>query len=467
MLNRENTVAAATVAGSVVAGWVVGTHGSWGWTATWVAGTALWCVRPPSARITAVAIALLTLATGLAAVVETGALGTTVYSVISALLVASAVAVCAGTTAALRQRGAHRRLGWELARAVEEREMARVDEAVTAERAVMAGEIHDRLGHRLTLIAVQLGRLTLDDSIPAPARAAVERIRAEAATAAEELGETVGLLTTGDLALVPAGRTLTQVVDGARGSLEIEADVPADLQERLGPHSRAALERVLTEALTNAAKHAPGRAVRISLGADDGIAELAVRNDGVEFSERPEPAARRTGAGHGLESSRLRLAMLGGDLRAGGAGEFVLRARVPLDATPTTGEPAHVAAVELDSGRAARRSVRVAWLVPVALAVPAAVFAVGYFAFATVAAVLSPADYGRLEIGMPESDAAAVLPAVVMLDEPNDVLAIPPAAECRYYESEVSLFERRDVYRVCFTDGVVSRLDVIPADAPS
>lgn len=456
---------------SVVGGCLAGAQVPWAWGATWVVGMTLWCLRPPPVRTTVVSVALFTLATGVAAALDTRGLGTTVYAVVSALLVAASVAVCAGAAAALRQRAAHRRLGWELARAVEERERARVDEAVTAERAVMAGEIHDQLGHRLTLMAVQLGRLTLDEAIPSHAREAIGRIRAEAAAAAEELGETVGLLRAGrPVDLSPADRTLTQALDGARGSLEITADLPADLQERLGPHSHAAFERVLTEALTNAAKHAPGQPVRVTGAVDDGVAVLTVRNflTPAPSWERGAGAGPPAGARHGLESLRLRLAMLGGELESTeGRGEHVLRARVPLDATPTAAtQPAAVTAVERDSGRAARRTLRLAWLVPVALAVPAAVFAVGYFVFAGLASVLPPDGFARLDVGMPQRTAADLLPATVMLDEPNDVLPAPAGAACRYYESEVSFFEPEDVYRVCFTGGVVSHLDVIPAERP-
>jgi hypothetical protein len=95
--------------------------------------------------------------------------------------------------------------------------------------------------------------------------------------------------------------------------------------------------------------------------------------------------------------------------------------------------------------------------------VPAALVAVGYFAYSGVAAVLPPQTYAELGVGMKEHAAEAILPAIEMLDAPDDELPVPPRATCRYYESARSFFEREDVYRVCFTDGAVSHLETIPA----
>ncbi|WP_309134522.1 histidine kinase [Cellulomonas sp.] len=458
---RERTFA---VVGALVGGVMIGAQGTWGWVAVWLVAMGVWCVRPPSSRTTVIAIAVLVLSTAVAGAVDTpGRLSSAVYAVVSALLLAAIVAVCAGAVAALRQRAVHRRLGWELARVVEERERARVDEAVTSERAVMAGEIHDRLGHRLTHIAVQLGRLTLDDDVPGATRAALERVREEAAVAADELGETVTLLKAGRSPdLDPAERSLEQVVDGARVSLDVELEIDDGLESRLGPHAHAALARVLGEALTNAAKHAPGQPVEVTGRVVGALAQLTVRNPTAGPTVTP-------GSGHGLESLRLRLAMLGGTLEVtasdvAGRGGFVLRAQVPLDATPAAVPiPTPVGAAELDQTRRTRRLSRLAWLVPLALAVPAAVFAVGYYLFAAVASVLPPERYAALEVGMTQREADALLPVVEMLDEPSEVLPVPAGATCEFYESVASLFDREDVYRVCFTEGVLSRLDTIPS----
>lgn len=55
-----------------------------------------------------------------------------------------------------------------------------------------------------------------------------------------------------------------------------------------------------------------------------------------------------------------------------------------------------------------------------------------------------------------------------MLDAPADSPPPPPlGGDCRYYEAEVSFFDRRDVHRICFTNGRVVAADVIPPRPPA
>lgn len=457
---------AAAVAGAS-GGWLIGAGGTWGAVLVGVAGLAVWALRRPPVRESVVAVTLLVVAAALSGAVGAARpVGGAVVGAVSALVVTAGASLCGGVVAALRQRAAYRRLGWELARVLEEQERSRTQEILTAERVAMAGEIHDRLGHRLTLIAVRLGRLSLDETVPPDARDAVERIRAEAAAAAAELGETVTLLKAGrGTELAPAARSLRQVVDGVDGSLEVRADVPDGVEDRLSPHARAAFERVLTEALTNAAKHAPGRTVTVTADVEGGVARLSVRN--AVLGPPAEPRTRPASSGHGLTSLRARLEMLGGELRVRRDGEFVLEARVPLDATPTAPTaplaPAGVDATERDAGARTRDASRRAWRAPAALAAAAALFAVGYFTFVTVASVLPVERFEQLRVGMEQREAADLLPSTEMLEPPRDDSAEPSGASCRYFEASVSPFRRDDVHRVCFTDGIVSHLDVIPA----
>lgn len=464
--NGSWPLVAAAVAGAT-GGWLIGAGGAWGALLVGVAGLAVWVLRRPPARESVVAVTLLVVAAALSGAVGAARpVGGAVVGAVSALVVTAGATLCGGVVAALRHRAAHRRLGWELARVLEEQERSRTQEILTAERVAMAGEIHDRLGHRLTLIAVRLGRLSLDETVPADARDAVERIRAEAAAAAAELGETVTLLKSGRGAeLTPAVRSLRQVVEGVDGSLEVTADLPDGFEDRMSPHARAAFERVLTEALTNAAKHAPGQPVTVAADVDGDVARLVVRNAVVA-----PPAGSQTPAassGHGLTSLRLRLELLGGDLRVRREGELMLDAQVPLDAAPTVPTvlpaPTAVDVAERDVGARARDASRRAWRAPAALAAAAALFAVGYFAFVTVASVLPVERYEELQVGTTQLGAEELLPATEMLEPPRDELPEPSGASCRYFEASVSPFRRDDVHRVCFTDGIVSHLDVIPA----
>src|SRR5699024_7820453 len=138
----------------------------------------------------------------------------------------------------------------------------------------------DNLGHRLTLVSVQLGRLSLDPALPEASRAAVEEARLGVAEAAAELGETVQLLTAGHpSSRVPADRSLSAVVATARSAgMTVESDLAAQLDRDLSTHAHAALARVLSEALANAARHAPGEVVRVRGEVAGGRAVLTVAN---------------------------------------------------------------------------------------------------------------------------------------------------------------------------------------------
>ncbi|MEU4515272.1 histidine kinase [Nonomuraea wenchangensis] len=171
------------------------------------------------------------------------------------------------------------------------------------ERARIARDMHDSLGHDLALIAVRAAGLELAPGLdPAQARAAGE-LREAAADATERLRQIIGLLREdADAApLAPVDEDVTELVRRARDSgMTIDLDVAA------GP-APALAGAVVQEGLTNAAKHAPGAAVRISVGPR----RVSVRNG----PARGRPVARRGGMGLAGLAERARLA--GGTLTAG------------------------------------------------------------------------------------------------------------------------------------------------------
>ncbi|MGW5161993.1 sensor histidine kinase [Nonomuraea wenchangensis] len=171
------------------------------------------------------------------------------------------------------------------------------------ERARIAREMHDSLGHDLALIAVRAAGLELAPGLdPAQARAAGE-LREAAGDATERLRQIIGLLREdADAApLAPVDEDVTELARRTRDSgMTIDLDVAA------GPPPPLA-GAVVQEGLTNAAKHAPGAAVRISVGPR----RVSVRNG----PARGRPVARRGGMGLAGLAERARLA--GGTLTAG------------------------------------------------------------------------------------------------------------------------------------------------------
>lgn len=374
--------------------------------------------------------------------------------------------------AAVRGRRSYLQRGWDLAIAEAREQDARVSEAVTRERDAMASEIHDGLGHRITLIAVQAARLSLDDTLTTGARAELESIRANAAAASDEVGETVRLLgeRTAGLTASLSGLDIGDVIERARASgLQVHSTIEAGVETGISDYARSALLRALQEALTNAGKHAREAEVTVGADTDGEWLELSVSNPLPEANP-PSAATQATTAvsGNGLIALRHRVEILGGELRIDQEAGFALTVRLPRQAVPSQ-SPAPslshreqaIMAEGTDSGSRRRRAAQSAWLLPTALLAVALLAAVGYFTYANLASVLPAEKFAAIEIGDSREQAEDILPPMEMLDAPRAALPVSGGATCKYYEASISFFERDDVYRICFVDNRVTSTDTI------
>jgi len=207
--------------------------------------------------------------------------------------------------------------------------------AVVAERARMARDLHDVIAGQLSAIALQSeAALTMVDADPAVLRRVLTSVRENSVASLAEMRTMIGLLRSPgpdpDPRTAPA--TLTQLhglLDSARAS-GLRVDITDDRGDATGPGGSVAAAvdlaayRIVQESLTNAAKHAPGSAVRLALYEDDGELVIEVANDLV----RGAPGG--AGTGTGLLSLRERAHAAGGRLEAGpdGAG-WRVRAVLP------------------------------------------------------------------------------------------------------------------------------------------
>jgi signal transduction histidine kinase len=209
--------------------------------------------------------------------------------------------------------------------------------AVTEERRRIAREMHDVVGHSVSMMVVQAGgaRRILERD-PARAIAAAELIEQTGREALAEMRSLLGVLHADDqggpeYAPQPSLRELEALVERARA-----AGVPVDLtvdgaQRELPAGLDLAAYRVVQEALTNVVKHG-GRApteVRVHYRADAVEVRIADRGDGaVEL--------RLDGGGHGLVGMTERVRMYGGKLHAGRrpGGGFEVHAVLPLEDEP-------------------------------------------------------------------------------------------------------------------------------------
>jgi len=219
--------------------------------------------------------------------------------------------------------------------------------AVVAERERIARDLHDLLGHTLTLVAVKAdlaGRLI--DADPARARAEIEDIHR---TAREALAD-VRAAVTGMRSTRLASELAT-----ARGALD-SAGIALTLHgppQPLPPQVETTLAFVLREGVTNVVRHALAQHCRVDFGHHAGAVTLTIQDSRLAADAalalqaqgpalalalalaqaQPQPQPQPPPEGHGISGMRQRLAALGGTLTLCITPEgSTLQAWVPLPA---------------------------------------------------------------------------------------------------------------------------------------
>ena len=229
--------------------------------------------------------------------------------------------------------------GCELWRARQERRaQARAAAAETErrqageERLRIARELHDVLGHHVSLINVQAGvALYLLDDDPQQARRALSTIKAASGDLLREMRSTLGVLRGIDeeppRAPTAGLAALDRLVaDNAAAGLPVETEVDApDLPAGVD----LAAYRIVQEALTNVRKHAGASLATVRVWREGRVLRIVVEDDG---RGAPVPAdARRAGAG--LVGMRERATALGGivEYGTGPRGGFRVEAEIPVE----------------------------------------------------------------------------------------------------------------------------------------
>jgi signal transduction histidine kinase len=201
--------------------------------------------------------------------------------------------------------------------------------AVVQERNRLAREMHDTLGHRLTVASVQLeGAQRLCSTDPARAQEIVGTVREQVREALAELRSAVATLRApieADLQLRSSLQRLIANFEDATG-LIVHQVLPDEMPQLPDAH-RLAIYRTAQEALTNVQKHAQAKRVWLMLTTQDHAVTLLVGDDGQGVSLRKEQT------GFGLRGMRERAAQLGGEMhvepRAGGGTQVSFRLPLP------------------------------------------------------------------------------------------------------------------------------------------
>ncbi|MFD4719750.1 sensor histidine kinase [Streptomyces sp. NPDC058423] len=213
-------------------------------------------------------------------------------------------------------------------------------EAIIAERARMARELHDMVANHLSAIAIHsTAALSLDE--PATTRQALTVIRENSVEGLTEMRRLIGLLRdSGDDAEPAVAPTLAGLdalvaqarANGAASGLDFTLDNAIDADAAPPAPVALAAYRIVQESLTNALKHADAGEVAVRLTGTTGSALTVTVTS--PYGSRPDP--RAPGSGAGLVGMRERIALLGGEFEAGpepgpdGYGTKIWRVRAVL-----------------------------------------------------------------------------------------------------------------------------------------
>ncbi|MET9225219.1 histidine kinase [Lentzea sp. NPDC003310] len=326
------------------------------------------------------------------------------------------------------------------------------------ERSRIAQDMHDSLGHRLSLISVHAGALALDPTLGEKQREAIGVLRTAALTGMGELRAIIGVLRAEDGPDDdPATRTaesIDSLVSDARKAGVLVSLVRGGQSHPLPSRVSHAAYRVAQEGLTNAAKHAPGAAVQVTVKYEPDALVVEVRNNPCRNGS-PEGAP-----GVGLIGLTERVRVAGGILHVGAlpSGGFRIAAVLPYEETPLPDEPEDED--EPESPRGIRKWAGVGSIAGASLVLTVIIGGFTYLGAQPVTEVVSQENLDRIQVGQSESDVLALLPSG---DEPlvadgerrSQASPEPEGARCVYHitDEQSYLAKGTRVVRFCFRDG--------------
>ncbi|WP_308404375.1 histidine kinase [Streptomyces sp. ATCC 21386] len=346
------------------------------------------------------------------------------------------------------------------------------------ERARIAGEMHDLLGHRLSLIVMYAGALEMRTRTAAPeVNEQADLLRTTSRTALDELRTVLGILRL-DGAEPPDG------TESAVGTREDVSNLVAEAQHAGLPITlswrgddltdadigiRRAVNRIVREALTNVHKHAPGAPTRLTVTVDTEQLTINVRN-----VARP-PAVPPPSSGLGLAGLRERARLAGGDFTAGTdpiTGNHALTATLPLrhkspgTMSPTIDRsapadrqmlPSRTGAEDGPHHDASRRKTKKAFLALTGAAV-AVCGGLGFSVYDYLQSAVAPHTYRQIKIGDTQHRVRELTGGdnmtartVSQAEQP----AAPAGTTCEYALAEGF----GHVFRFCFQHGRLAQKD--------
>jgi len=204
------------------------------------------------------------------------------------------------------------------------------DLAIAEERMRLARDIHDGLGHHLTVLSIQLQAAEkLVGRNPQAAAEALRVSRNEAQAALEEVRRSVGVMRQPPAETQPLVEMIASLVHdfdehtGLQSNFE-NSGTPIELS----PFAEQTLFRTVQESLTNIQKHARGvKHIRVKLAFSNAAIRLVISDDG-----QPTEGASSAQSGYGLKGLRERVEKLGGEFNCGpdSSNGFQVDVSIPL-----------------------------------------------------------------------------------------------------------------------------------------
>jgi signal transduction histidine kinase len=230
----------------------------------------------------------------------------------------------------VRQRQRYAAALEERADMLEREREANARVAAAEERVRIARELHDIVGHSVSVMVVQAGveRQLLDES-HSSTREVLASIERTGKDALAEMRRLVGVLhRQGEAASLAPPPSIAHLDGLVRrmGDAGLSVRLRVEGKEApLSPGVDLTAYRIVQEALTNTLKHAGAETADVLVRYADDALELEVVDDG-------ESESAENGAGHGLDGMRERAALYGGNVQTGrlDGGGFLVRARLPL-----------------------------------------------------------------------------------------------------------------------------------------
>ncbi len=283
-----------------------------------------------SIRRSAVACAVIAIVVGIAFPLRLGFTTTAVVLAVTIEGISFVFAIAMGVwISRISELGNERkRLLDELTAAQAQLEVLHRDAGATDERERLARELHDTIAQTLTgqVLLAQRARREL-----AAGTLTDETLQLLETGSRDALVETRSLVAASARVELPGGGlvdALEQLASRFQRESGITVSVSSSLHDPLDRDAEVVLLRCAQEGLANVRKHAGAREARVTISATDGLATLAVIDDGHGFN--PDVAASK---GFGLNGLRDRLGLVGGSLALDGTpGATTLTARVPVHA---------------------------------------------------------------------------------------------------------------------------------------